>query len=242
MPRVLTSAAIQDFREALCDAAVQLFSEVGYDGFHMRELGKRVGVSPMTPYRYFRDKSEILDMVRMRAFGRLSDQVEAATLGEGEVFARNAALSTAYVRFALDDESRYRLMFDLGTAGKRHHGVSYPQENRLRVVLERHASQIAHLEADAPLCKTIGQLIFGVLHGTVSLYLSGRLSGHLEKIAEGNLNAINVEHFSGSGSGLLPFPVSPSADGFSVHCLSRESGMVAADGAKGEMNGYSGGQ
>ena len=240
MPRVLTSAAIQDFREALCDAAVQLFSEVGYDGFHMRELGKRVGVSPMTPYRYFRDKSEILDMVRMRAFGKLADQVEVAALGEGEASARNAALSTAYVRFALDDESRYRLMFDLGTAGKRHHGVSYPQENRLRAVLERHACQVAQIEADSPLCKTVGQLIFGVLHGTVSLYLSGRLLGQLEKIAEDNLNAINVGHFASSGCGLVPFAISPSAESYSVHRLPRDGAM--ADGAKGQMNGYSGGQ
>lgn len=242
MPRVLTSAAIQDFREALCDAAVQLFFEAGYDGFHMRELGKRVGVSPMTPYRYFRDKDEILDMVRMRAFGRLADQLETARLGEAEMFARNSALSTAYVRFAREEESHYRLMFDLGAAGKRHHGISYPQENRVRAVLEKHASQVAHLDSDSPLCKAIGQLIFAILHGTVSLYLSGRMSGQLEKIAEDNLNAIDVGHFSDATSRLLPFPIAPSADAHSARCLPRDSGTVAADGAKCGMNGYSGGR
>ena len=237
MPRILTPTAIQDFREALCDAAVQLFSETGFDGFHMRELGMRAGVSPMTPYRYFRDKNDILEMVRMRAFGRLADQLEAVTLGEAEAPVGNLALSTAYIRFAREEESHYRLMFDLGATGIRHHGISYPQEVRLWTVLERHASQVGRLDPDSPLCQTIGQLIFAVLHGTVLLHLSGRLSGQLEKIAEENLNAINIAYFSDSKSRLSPYPIASSAGAYSVHLLSRDGGLAVADNAMGEMNG-----
>jgi AcrR family transcriptional regulator len=242
MPRFLTPSAIQGFRQALCDAAVQLFSEVGYDGFHMRELGKRMGVSPMTPYRYFRDKNEILDMVRMLAFSRLADQLEAAKLEEEELGCRNLALCSAYVHFALEEECHYRLMFDLGTAGKRRPDVPYPQEDRVRAVLEGHASQMAKLEPDSPLCKSIGQLVFAVLHGTVSLYLSGRLSGPLEKIAEANLNAINIGDISEPAIRLIPFDTASSAELNPVHRLSRRAGTVATDSAKGAMNGYSGRQ
>ena len=42
----------------------------------MRELASALGVSPMTPYRYFRDKDDILAAVRARAFDRF-----AAALG-----------------------------------------------------------------------------------------------------------------------------------------------------------------
>ena len=218
MPRFLTPSAIQGFRQSLCDAAVQLFSEVGFDGFHMRELGKRIGVSPMTPYRYFRDKNEILDMVRMLAFSRLAEQLEAAKLEDEEIAGRNLALSTAYVRFALEEEVHYRLMFDLGTAGIRRHGISYPQEDRVRAVLEWHASQVAHVDFDSPQCKAIGQLILAVLHGTVSLYLSGRLSGSLEKIAAANLNAINIGDFSDITSRLISFPLRSPSELRPVHC------------------------
>ena len=234
MPRILTPAAIQDFREALCDAAVLLFSETGFDGFHMRELGKRIGVSPMTPYRYFRDKNDILEMVRMRAFSRLADQLEAAMLSEEEgAPARNLALSTAYIRFAREEESHYRLMFDLGAMGIRRDGVSCPQESRLWAGLEKHASQIGHIDPDSPLCRTIGQLIFAILHGAVSLYLTGRLSGQLEKIAEDNLNSINIGHYSASKSRLITFPIAPPAGVYSDRCLPRDGSIAAADSAIG---------
>src|ERR1700744_558924 len=115
MPRILTPAAIQDFREALCDAAVQLFSEVGHEGFHMRELGKRVGVSTMTPYRYFRDKNEILDMVRARAFCRLADRLEAAEATTPTASDKGMAVARAYLGFAIEEAAYYRMMFDLST-------------------------------------------------------------------------------------------------------------------------------
>ena len=69
MPRLITQTVVADFRDRLCDVAASLFAERGRDGFNMRELAKRLRVSPMTAYRYFRDKDEILAALRARAFG-----------------------------------------------------------------------------------------------------------------------------------------------------------------------------
>ena len=63
MPRVLTETDVADFRERLCVAAERLFAEKGPDAVTMRQLASELGVSPMTPYRYFQDKDDILAAV-----------------------------------------------------------------------------------------------------------------------------------------------------------------------------------
>src|ERR1700743_3023203 len=101
MPRLITQTVVADFRNRLCDVAAELFTEMGRDGFNMRELAKRLRVSPMTAYRYFRDKDEILAALRARAFARFADRLEAANAAPGS---RSAALAQAYAQFVRQDE------------------------------------------------------------------------------------------------------------------------------------------
>jgi len=56
-----------------------LFAEHGPEAVTMRQLAAELGCSPMTPYRYFRDKDEILAAVRASAFDRFSDALEPPT-------------------------------------------------------------------------------------------------------------------------------------------------------------------
>ena len=67
MPRVLSQEAVGEFREKLVDAAERLFGQHGLEAVTMRQLAAELGVSPMTPYRYFADKDDILAAVRTRA-------------------------------------------------------------------------------------------------------------------------------------------------------------------------------
>jgi AcrR family transcriptional regulator len=113
MPRVLTESDVADFRERLCDAASRLFAARGREAFTMRELAAELGVSAMTPYRYFRDKDEILAAVRARAFTRFAEALEAGMATPGDAAAKAAAVYEAYVDFAFGEPQSYRLMFDL---------------------------------------------------------------------------------------------------------------------------------
>ncbi|MEO8927755.1 MAG: helix-turn-helix domain-containing protein, partial [Caulobacteraceae bacterium] len=100
MPKNLTDLDIADFRERLCDAAERLFAEHGTEAVTMRQLAAAIGVSSMTPYRYFKHKDAILAAVRARGFDRHAEALERAyrdTPAEG----RAAAIGAAYVRFAL---------------------------------------------------------------------------------------------------------------------------------------------
>ena len=204
MPRILTPTAINDFREGLCDAAAQLFSEVGYDGFHMRELGKRFGVSAMTPYRYFRDKNEILDMLRTRAFGRLADQLEIVQARPGTTADRSAALGRAYVQFAREEHIYYRLMFDLSQTGNRYAAPTHPQEIRVRSIMTAHARALLSSDASHQECELIGRMLWTGLHGAVSFHLSGRLNDvEVERVASETVRAFTSADKRQSGA--VPF-------------------------------------
>src|SRR3954467_15223150 len=112
MPRVLTETDVADFRDRLCAAAERLFAEKGLDGVTMRQLAAELGVSPMTPYRYFRDKEDILATVRANGFTRSAEALEQARdRTPGDARAKSAAVGSAYLDFAFQHPNTYKLMF-----------------------------------------------------------------------------------------------------------------------------------
>ena len=113
MPRILSDTDVSDFRERLCEAAEKLFAERGPDAVTMRQLAAELGVSPMTPYRYFEDKNEILAAVRTNGFNRFAEALEAARDKASTPRAKGAAVGEAYMTFALEHPHTYKLMFDL---------------------------------------------------------------------------------------------------------------------------------
>src|SRR5581483_11774368 len=123
MPRVLSDTDVADFRERLCDAAERLFAEQGPDAVTMRQLAAELGVSPMTPYRYFKDKDDILAAVRTNGFNRFAQALETARASATEARARGAAVGEAYVDFAFAHPHTYKLMFDLNQP----HEADYPE-------------------------------------------------------------------------------------------------------------------
>src|SRR5436190_11132933 len=81
MPRYLTDQDIAEFRAGLCRVATERFARFGYEGVTMRQLAEALGCSPKTPYRYFKDKADILATVRAEAFAKFADALEKAGLG-----------------------------------------------------------------------------------------------------------------------------------------------------------------
>lgn len=181
MPRVLTETDISGFREKLCALATKLYVERGPENFNMRLLASEMGVSAMTPYRYFRDKDEILSLIRARAFSRLADQLEQALALPGALPERSAALGRAYVRFALEEHTCYRLIFDLAQPN----GSAAPEmeeaEARARAAMSGHMRMMVdhgYYKGDPEL---IGHVFWASLHGLVVLHLAGKLDGNFDR-------------------------------------------------------------
>jgi AcrR family transcriptional regulator len=177
MPKNLSSAKVEAFRVRLCDAAERRFAKHGVDGVTMRQLADELGCSAMTPYRYFRDKDEILAAVRAAAFDRFADAMEKAARIGGDAAAKARAVGVAYIRFALRDQRAYRLMFDL----------SQPDQDRfpelLRASTRARRTMTGFVERMVEECvlagdpEILGQLFWAASHGLVVLHLAGKLSG-----------------------------------------------------------------
>ena len=176
MPRNLSRAQVEAFRARLCAVAQKRFARQGLEGVSMRQLADELGCSPMTPYRYFRNKEEILVAVRAAAFDRFAKALEeAARQTRGDLRAGGQAVGEAYVRFALEDPEAYRLMFDMAQP----HPDRYPE-------LVRASSRARHLMSAAleALVKAgifsgdpqlMGHVFWATLHGLVVLHLAGKL-------------------------------------------------------------------
>jgi len=170
VPRILTPADIADFRSRLCDIAATLFAEKGADGFNMRELAKRLGVSAMTPYRYFKDKDAILAEVRGRAFARLADCLEAALAAGPDAL----GFAAAYIQFVRQEQTQYRLMYDLGQGAQK--PLAGKDERRARGMFSMLMRGLQAQDGLAGEPEQNALLFWCALHGLGALYLAGKVS------------------------------------------------------------------
>jgi AcrR family transcriptional regulator len=167
---------VAEFRDRLCDAATRLFAERGREGFSMRELATALGVSPMTPYRYFKDKDDILAAVRARAFDRFSESLERAFAKPGSATERAAAAGDAYMKFAFGEPQSYRMMFDLSQPDEEQYPDLVRATARARATMTQHIPGLIAaglLEGDP---EEIGHVFWAAIHGAVVLQLAGKLT------------------------------------------------------------------
>ena len=175
MPRVLTETDVADFRDRLCAAAERLFAEQGPDAVTMRQLAAELGVSPMTPYRYFQDKNDILAAVRATGFTRFAEALEAARDGAGTARAKGAAVGEAYISFAFEHPHTYKLMFDLNQPDEQNYPELVRAGTRARETMSAYVKdQIGAglIEGDPEL---IGRMFWAATHGAIVLELAGKL-------------------------------------------------------------------
>ena len=197
LPKTLSPTDLQDFRSRICDAAEHMFAERGADGVTIRELAAEVGVSPMTPYRYFKDKDAILAAVRARAFDRHADTLEAAfALAADTPATRAAAVGEAYIRFAEEHPEAYKLMFDVHQESAKDHPDLVRAGERSRRTMTLQLSE--EIEAGLPLdeAELIAHLYWAALHGPLMLQMSGMLGSALSaRTLIGGLMAALNENF-----------------------------------------------
>jgi AcrR family transcriptional regulator len=175
VPKILSQTDVADFRDRLCEVATRLFVERGQEGFTMRELASQLGVSAMTPYRYFRDKDEILAAVRARAFGLFADALERAFAVDGPAAVKARAVYDAYVGFAFRETAAYRLMFDLSQPNEDEYPELVEATKRARATMTAYVRALVvggDLEGDPDL---MGYVFWSALHGAVVLQLAGKL-------------------------------------------------------------------
>ncbi len=175
MPRYLTEQDIADFRAELCRIATERFARFGYEGVTMRQLAEALGCSPKTPYRYFKDKADILATVRAQAFSQFADVLEsAAAKGEGALD-KARLVGDAYLRFAGEHPHAYRIMFEIDQPIGDDHPDLLRESKRARTFVTRQAEEMVKaglIDADPLL---FGWSMWAAIHGLVMLKQAGML-------------------------------------------------------------------
>lgn len=108
-----------DLRRALLDAAEAELAEKGPDGFSLRSVARRAGVSHAAPAHHFADVDALLKGLAQVGFERLTaamrEEQEQAGRDPAEQF---KASGLGYVRFAIANPHLFHLMFGARMAGE----------------------------------------------------------------------------------------------------------------------------
>ena len=136
----------------------------------------------MTPYRYFKDKDEILAAVRAAAFDRFSDALEAAFRKSDAKSPdrRSKSVGRAYIGFALSEPHAYRLMFDLMQPGEEAYPDLVRATGRARATMTDHLKDLMPAKTFAKRGDLIGHVYWSAIHGVLMLHLAGKIAPEIE--------------------------------------------------------------
>jgi len=170
----LTHDEIDAFRVRAARVAIGLFAEHGYRGVSMRAIATAMGVSAMTPYRYFANKDELFNFIRHDGYRRFADGQQAAW-DDARPAERLHKLKQAYIQFALDEPETYQVMFELRHAPSGENAEVSAEQTRaysflLGAVKESIAAKRMSGDPD-----TVAHILWAQVHGMVSLHLAGTL-------------------------------------------------------------------
>ena len=130
-----------ELRPALLRAAAKILEREGREAISLRDLARRAGVSHAAPYRHFADRQALLAALAEDGFALLAADLQGKAWREQAV---------AYLRFALANPERFRLMFTL------------PVPDSLRRLVGG---------------DSVAQATWAMVHGLTHLVLAGHFAG-----------------------------------------------------------------
>ncbi len=178
----------ENLRQAILEAARELFVSDGYDNVSVRKIAERIEYSPTAIYLHFKDKEEILVELSEEGFRLLHESLGNAYLSDPVERLRHGA--ARYFAFALHHPHYYQIMFEIAanpmvkyhqaveeTCG--HKAYSFIRE----AVVQGQAQGVFKPEADPDV---LSHAFWAAIHGAASLTHSGRLGGVIHKKLDGD--------------------------------------------------------
>jgi AcrR family transcriptional regulator len=175
-----------ELREKILDAARELLVRDGVEEVSMRKIAKKINYTATTLFHHFPNKDALLLAVCEADFLALRHSFEKiATIADP--LERLRSMGTAYVSFALEHPSHYRLMFmtpnlhqmDLQTERLR---KGNPDQDTYAFVRETVAMVIEAglLRDEYKDADLVAQILWSGVHGVVALHLIMRNDPWLE--------------------------------------------------------------
>lgn len=165
-----------NLRRALIDEALATIQAEGVEALTLRSIGARIGVSRSALYRHFADKRALLTAVATEGFTALRRMLVTAWEEGGRNGAAFRAMGAAYVRFAIENPSYYRVMF----------GGFVDQESRdpelareAMAAFQALVDALASLQRDSILrdddTVLMARYVWALVHGMAMLGIDGHL-------------------------------------------------------------------
>jgi AcrR family transcriptional regulator len=161
--------------QAILDAAGDVLAHEGVDALSMRSVAERVGMSATAIYHYFANKEALVARVVEAGFERFGAYLTAAAeLHPRGSVERLSALGEAYIRFALENEAYFKLLFSLQHAHP--HTIDELPEGgghgllRSAVLDAMEAGAIRRVDPDI-----VVMYLWSVAHGLLTLSMSCRI-------------------------------------------------------------------
>lgn len=155
-------------------------AEDGPDGFSLRGVAARAGVTPPAVYRHFKDKDELLAAIAAEANERLTATVQDSLAdASGNALARFRHVGIAYVQFAVAHPEHFRALAVPGVLAR------LPADQRAQMEVW-HAEQVRGLET----AKAAGE-IADIPTDELLLAANALVHGLAHMIVEGQLGAVD---------------------------------------------------
>jgi len=160
-----------NLKAALLKAAFQLVGKIGVEGFTLREVARRAGVSHNAPYRHFSSKESLIAALATESFRQLQEAVRRSIDEVADPPARLRAACRTYLHFALKNPSRFNIMFHSSFDRR-----SYPEYVSAYTDALALLSELIEVHSGLTVpAETAGELIWASVHGIAELGLAGRL-------------------------------------------------------------------
>ena len=193
-----------DLRRALLAEAVRTIQKDGVEGLTLRSIGARLGVSRAALYRHFTDKSALLAAVAAEGFRMLRVETDAA-FRPAHTAAGFAAMAVAYVRFATEHPSHYRVMFG-GYLDREGRDPELESEGpaAFQVLVDAIVTlqKRGEIVADHPL--HVARFVWATVHGIAMLAINGLLQCPDEQAVIAVTRYAALRLGSGIGAGATP--------------------------------------
>jgi AcrR family transcriptional regulator len=173
-----------DLRRALIEQALRTIDAAGAEGLTLRGVGAALGVSRTALYRHFADKEALLAAVAREGFRLLRERLIEAWEKDGRGAAGFEAMGGAYVRFAIEHPSHYRVMFGrFVDSGERDAELASEAEAAFGALVDALTAlqRDGLARAEDPLLQA--RFVWSVTHGIAMLVIDGQLRCRDEDVA-----------------------------------------------------------
>ena len=169
-------------RDGILNAARQIARQEGWGAVTIRRIADAIEYTPPIVYEYFAGKDALLEELQAQGFARLADEMQLVLSAEANARQRLLKAGGAYINFAYAEPELYQLMHGWNSAAVPLDTTLF-QATRVGDIVESCLKDWAAAQ-DITLADPASavEMIWGLLHGLVSIELMARIDGGQERV------------------------------------------------------------